>query len=115
MKYENCAVKTANRVVDYDTKKALFEENSKLLAAANEALTAARSEAKNELSCVNNELSQIASRKERIQARQTKLAESHDRITQANAEGMNEKERKAQESVRVELERNRREDAQWVG
>lgn len=98
-----------DEVVDYEQRKGIFDERSKLLASANEALAHSRSEAKNELSCIQNELNTINSRKERLQGRQGKLAEQHDRITQANAQGMNEKERKAHESARMEAERHRRE------
>ena len=96
---------------EYRARRAAFQERSELLSTANETLVSARSAAKQELTAVNNELSQISARRERIVARQTRLQESHDRITQANAQGMNERDRKAADSfakaseqARIEIE-----------
>ncbi|KIX02698.1 uncharacterized protein Z518_08640 [Rhinocladiella mackenziei CBS 650.93] len=98
-----------DEIDDHATSKESYEEQTKLLAEANEALSKARSAANNDLSCANNELNTVTSRKERLTGRNTKLAEQHDRITQANAQGLNEKERKAAESTARGAEQQRRE------
>ena len=96
-------------IVDFDASKKAYEDQSQLLADASEVLNKAKSDANNELACVNNELSQIATRKERLTGRQAKLNEQHDRITTANAQGLNEKERKAAEASAREGDQKRRE------
>lgn len=99
-----------DEATEYDSKKANHSEQSKKLAAANEAFEIASAAAKQELSGVNQELTQVASRKERLITRQAKLAEQHERITEANIHGLNEKERKAAETIAAEADRQRREN-----
>ncbi|KEF60152.1 uncharacterized protein A1O9_05002 [Exophiala aquamarina CBS 119918] len=94
---------------DYSVCKQDYESQAKHLSDSNAALTKARSEAENETSCVTNELTNVATRKERLTGRNTKLTEQHDRINQANVQGLNEKERKAAESSAQEAEQQRRE------
>jgi septal ring factor EnvC (AmiA/AmiB activator) len=94
---------------DHSALKDDYEQQAKLLAEANTALTKARSEADNETSCATNELNNVTTRKERLTGRNTKLTEQHDRINQANVQGLNEKERKAAESSAQEAEQQRRE------
>jgi septal ring factor EnvC (AmiA/AmiB activator) len=94
---------------DHRASKESYEEQTKLLAQANQSLSKARSAATTELSCVNNELNNIASRKERLAGRNAKLTEQHDRITHANAQGLNEKERRAADSLARATEQQRRE------
>lgn len=94
---------------DHGASKEAYEEQTTLLAEANEALSKARSAASHDLSCTTSELTTIVTRKERLTGRNSKLTEQHDRINQANAQGMNEKERKAAESTAKEAERLRRE------
>lgn len=83
-----------DETLEWTNRKAAFEEQKKLLAEATKALTDARAAADSELGCHNNELTSAVTRKERLSGRVTKLNEQHDRIMQANAEGLNEKERK---------------------
>jgi ubiquitination network signaling protein AcrB len=85
--------------VDHTAAKELHDEQQKLLADANDVLTKARSAAQEDTNTVNQELNGIVARKDRLAARNAKFTEQHDRITQANAQGMNEKERKAAESL----------------
>ena len=92
---------------DWSTEKNAFDEKRDLLAAANESLELARSASSAELLSVSTELSTITSRRERLLNKQAKLSEQHDRITQANAQGLNEKERKAAETSAKEEEYRR--------
>lgn len=84
---------------DYTSKKLAFEKQCGLLAAANESLCSAKSSADAELATFHEDLKSIHRQRERILARQTRLNEQHDRITQANLQGLNEKERKAGETL----------------
>lgn len=93
----------------YVSSKEAYEHQIKLLADANESLSKARSEANNGLSAANNDLHAVVTRKERLSGRNTKLTEQHDRITHANVEGLNEKERKAADSNAKDLDHQRRE------
>jgi ubiquitination network signaling protein AcrB len=92
---------------DYSAKKEAYEKQCALLAAANESLASAKSSADSELSTFNEELKSINRQRERLIARQTRLGEQHDRITQANLQGLNEKERKAGETLAKERDHTR--------
>ncbi|OCT49234.1 putative ubiquitination network signaling protein acrB [Cladophialophora carrionii] len=94
---------------DYAAAKATHDEQQKLLSESNEALAKARAAANDDTTCVNQELSTIVARKERLSGRNSKLTEQHDRITHANVEGLNEKERKAAESLARSAEQQKRE------
>ncbi|KIY03536.1 uncharacterized protein Z520_00227 [Fonsecaea multimorphosa CBS 102226] len=94
---------------DHAAAKETHDEQQKLLSEANDALAKARSAAHDDKACVNQELNTIVTRKERLTARNSKLTEQHDRITQANAQGLNEKERRAAESNAKGAEQQKRE------
>jgi ubiquitination network signaling protein AcrB len=94
---------------DYSSKKEAYEKRSALLAAANESLSSAKSSADSQLATFNEELKAINRQRERLLARQTRLNEQHDRITQANLQGLNEKERKAGETLAKERDHARTE------
>lgn len=98
-----------DEIDEHNACKAAYEEQTKLLADANDALSKARSVASNDLSCANSELNTIVSRKERLTGRNIKLTEQHDRITHANVQGLNEKERRAAESNAKGADQQRRE------
>jgi ubiquitination network signaling protein AcrB len=83
----------------YSLKKDAYEKQCSLLATANEGLASAKSSADSELASFNEELKAINRQRERLLARQIRLSEQHDRITQANLQGLNEKERKAGETI----------------
>ncbi len=84
---------------DYDAKKDAYDKQCALLATANESLSSAKSSTDLELATFNEEMKAINRQRERLVARQTRLTEQHDRITQANLQGLNEKERKAGETL----------------
>jgi ubiquitination network signaling protein AcrB len=98
-----------NETLEWTTRKAAFEEQKRLLADATKALTDAKAAADAELGCQNTEFSSAATRKERLTSRVTKLNEQHDRIMQANADGMNEKERKEADSAAKQQDQLHRE------
>jgi ubiquitination network signaling protein AcrB len=89
-------------VDDYSTKREAYDKQVALLAAATESLATAKSSAESELTSFNEELKAINRQRERLLARQSRLNEQHERITQANIQGLNEKERKAGETLAKE-------------
>ncbi|KPI45355.1 putative ubiquitination network signaling protein acrB [Cyphellophora attinorum] len=98
-----------NEAVEWKDRKAQFEEQKRLLTEATEALSKAKAAADSEIACHNTELSTAVTRQERLAGRVTKLNEQHDRITQANAEGLNEKERREAEFAARQADHQRRE------
>lgn len=98
-----------DETLEWTNAKAAFEEQKRLLTDAHDGLSKAKAAADSELSCHSNELSSALTRHERLSGRVTKLNEQHDRITQANAEGMNEKERREAESAARQEDQLRRE------
>ncbi|KAK7900903.1 hypothetical protein LTR67_003188 [Exophiala xenobiotica] len=97
-------------IEDHNASQRAFEEQSRLLADANEALEKAKSAAMSDKSCAKNEFNAVISRKERLTSRNTKLTEQYDRITQANAQGLNERERRAADSTAKNADQQRREN-----
>ena len=92
---------------EYSSKKEAYDKQCTLLAAANESLISAKSSANSELTTFTEDLKAIHRQRERLLARQTRLNEQHDRITQANLQGLNEKERKAAETLATERDHSR--------
>ena len=80
---------------EWSSKKARYQEQSKLLSNARETLSSANSAKDVDLKEVKAELSQVSKQKQKLTIRQAKLNDDHERITQANAQGLNEKERQA--------------------
>jgi hypothetical protein len=107
---ENLAVIPEEEMADHSSKKEAFHRQRELLDAAIASKESARLEGESEISHVTSELNNIVARRERLTARQTRLAEQFDRITQANTQGMNEKERKAAESMAKEIDQARFEE-----
>jgi ubiquitination network signaling protein AcrB len=91
----------------YSSRKAAFERQCALLAAANESLSSATSTADAELANLSEELKATNRQRERLLARQSRLSEQQERITQANLQGLNEKERKAEETLAKERDHAR--------
>jgi ubiquitination network signaling protein AcrB len=94
---------------EYSDKKEAYDKQCTLLAAANESLASAKSSADSELTSFTEDLKAITRQRERVLARHTRLNEQHDRITQANLQGLNEKERKAAETLAKERDHSRME------
>ena len=107
---ENLSVIPEEEVADYSSRKEAFDGQREFLDAANAAKESIRLTGEGEIAGVSSELNTIITRRERLAARQTRLAEQFDRITQANTQGMNEKERKAAESMAKEADQARFEE-----
>lgn len=82
---------------EWSTQKASFERELELLNSAKEDLAAARSAAARNASSLESELNSTIQRRERLQSRRTRVHDQFERIVSANAQGLNERERRAAE------------------
>lgn len=78
-------------------QKAEFERELELFNSAKEELATARSAAAREVSSLESDLNLTVQKRERLQGRRTRLNEQFERIIEANAQGLNERERRAAE------------------
>ncbi|CAL5874564.1 uncharacterized protein PFLUO_LOCUS8860 [Penicillium psychrofluorescens] len=84
-------------MAQWSAQKAEFERELELLNSAKEELASARSEANQEVQSLQSELNLTVQKRERLQSRRTRLNEQYERIISANAQGLNERERRAAE------------------
>ncbi|PKX92511.1 putative ubiquitination network signaling protein [Aspergillus novofumigatus IBT 16806] len=82
---------------EWSDQKAKHEHELSLLNSAKEELASARSAVAREVSSLETELSSAIQRRERLQSRRTRINEQYERIVSANAQGLNERERRAAE------------------
>ena len=82
---------------EWSTQKADYERQRDLLATAKEELAAVRSAISREASSLESDLNSTIQRRERLQSRRARVNEQHERIVSANAQGLNERERRAAE------------------
>ncbi|KAL4881595.1 hypothetical protein BJY04DRAFT_188407 [Aspergillus karnatakaensis] len=82
---------------EWTEQKARYEQELELLKSAKAEITAARTANARDLSTLESELSSTAQRRERLQSRRTRVNEQYERIISANAQGLNERERRAAE------------------
>ncbi|RMJ20859.1 hypothetical protein PHISP_08272 [Aspergillus sp. HF37] len=82
---------------EWSTQKANFERELELFNTAKEELASARSAVAQDVSSVESELNSTVQRRERVQSRRTRVNEQFERIVSANAQGLNERERRAAE------------------
>ncbi|GFF41244.1 probable ubiquitination network signaling protein acrB [Aspergillus udagawae] len=82
---------------EWSDQKAKYEHELSLLNSAKEELATARSAVAREVSSLETELSSAIQRRERLQSRRTRINEQYERIVSANAQGLNERERRAAE------------------
>ncbi|KAL4913379.1 hypothetical protein BDW62DRAFT_166165 [Aspergillus aurantiobrunneus] len=82
---------------EWSERKAKYEQELELLKSAKAEVTAARTATARDLASLESELSSTAQRRERLQGRRTRVNEQYERIISANAQGLNERERRAAE------------------
>ncbi|KAL2820221.1 hypothetical protein BDW59DRAFT_164708 [Aspergillus cavernicola] len=82
---------------EWSEQKAKYEQELDHLKSAKAELTAARTANARDVSSLESELSSTAQRRERLQSRRTRVNEQYERIISANAQGLNERERRAAE------------------
>jgi nitrate reductase cytochrome c-type subunit len=82
---------------EWSAEKAKYDHEYELLNAAKEDVASARSAAAREVSQLESDLTSAIQRRERLQSRRTRVNEQYERIVSANAQGLNERERRAAE------------------
>ncbi|KAE8148301.1 hypothetical protein BDV25DRAFT_158585, partial [Aspergillus avenaceus] len=82
---------------EWTAEKEKYEHELELLNTAKEELGSARSAVAREVSQLESDLTSTVQRRERLQGRRTRVNEQYERIVSANAQGLNERERRAAE------------------
>jgi hypothetical protein len=82
---------------EWTAQKADFDRELELLNTAKEALLATRTDVARDLSALEAEQASTVQKRERLQGRKARLNEQFERIISANAQGLNERERRAAE------------------
>ncbi|KAE8328287.1 putative ubiquitination network signaling protein acrB [Aspergillus sergii] len=82
---------------EWSAEKAKYEHELELFNSAKEDVATARSAAAREVSQLESDLTSTIQRRERLQGRRTRVNEQYERIVSANAQGLNERERRAAE------------------
>lgn len=81
----------------WSAHKADFDRELEIFNAAKEELTEARLAAAQQVASLEQELNMVVQKRERLQSRRTRVNEQYERIISANAQGLNERERRAAE------------------
>lgn len=89
---------------EYNARKADFEQDTENVKTLKSELEAARTASNRNVSSLETELVSVVQKRERLQSRRSRLTEQHDRLTAANSQGMNERERRAAEQLAKERE-----------
>ncbi|EEP75767.1 AcrB protein [Uncinocarpus reesii 1704] len=97
-------------IQEWEARKAAFELEKGKLEALKDELHAAKSATDRGISTAENELANTVQKRERLQNRRNRLSEQYERITHANNQGLNERERRAAEQLAKEQEHARIEE-----
>ncbi|KAJ5679560.1 hypothetical protein N7462_007804 [Penicillium macrosclerotiorum] len=81
----------------WSAHKADFDRELELFNATKEELSEARLAAAQQVSTLEQDLNMVVQKRERLQSRRTRVNEQYERIISANAQGLNERERRAAE------------------
>ncbi|KAJ5281168.1 hypothetical protein N7478_006540 [Penicillium angulare] len=93
----------------WNAHKADFDRELERFNLAKEELQEARLAAAQQASAVEQELNMVIQKRERLQGRRTRVNEQYDRIISANAQGLNERERRAAEQFAREQDQSKME------
>ncbi|KAL3476392.1 hypothetical protein BJX99DRAFT_228060 [Aspergillus californicus] len=85
-------------------QKAKYEQELERLKLAKAEVTATRTANAREMASLESEFNSTVQRRERLQGRRTRVNEQYERIISANAQGLNERERRAAEQFAREQE-----------
>ena len=94
------------------SQKSEWENEEKLLSDARRELSSAKDIAQQEKAALQTEATGLQQKRERLAARSTKLQEQHQRLQSANAQGLNEKERREAE-LAAKAQDRRQIDEEW--
>jgi hypothetical protein len=89
---------------EWTARKADHEQELERIKTLKAELEAARTASNRDASSLETELISMVQKRERLQSRRARLTEQYDRITAANNQGMNERERRAAEQLARERE-----------
>lgn len=89
--------------------KADFEREVERFNATKEEVAAARTTAAQQVAALESDLNQVIQKRERLQGRRTRVNEQYERIISANAQGLNERERRAAEQFAREQDHSKME------
>ncbi|KAI1977989.1 hypothetical protein LOZ55_003045 [Ophidiomyces ophidiicola] len=95
---------------EWDSHKAIYQQETDQLKSLKSELDDVKSATDREASSAENELTTIVQKRERLQNRCNRLSEQYERITNANNQGLNERERRAAEQIAKEQEHARIEE-----
>ena len=84
-------------IEQWSAHKADFDRELERFNAAKEDLAEARLVAAQQVAALEQELNMVVQKRERLQGRRTRVNEQYERIISANAQGLNERERRAAE------------------
>ena len=84
-------------IEQWTSHKANFDREVERFNAAKEALAEARIAAAQQVSQLESELNMVIQKRDRVQGRRTRVNEQYERLISANAQGLNERERRAAE------------------
>ena len=91
--------------VEVKAAKSEFQSQKDIHTRARKEFNALKQEAQSEVHTLVNDVSNLEAKRERIQFRIAKLTSEHERITDANARGLDEAQRKVTEQQAREVER----------
>jgi ubiquitination network signaling protein AcrB len=89
---------------EWQAHKAEFERELERLNTTKEELTTARTSVSRDLASLESDYTSAVQKRERLQSRKARLNEQYERIISANAQGLNERERRAAEQFAREQE-----------
>ncbi|CAG8324651.1 unnamed protein product [Penicillium salamii] len=94
---------------EWRSHKADFEREAERFNAIKEEVAATRTAAAQEVAALEADLTQVIQKRERLQGRRTRVNEQYERIISANAQGLNERERRAAEQFAREQDQSKME------
>ncbi|KAJ5138412.1 uncharacterized protein N7515_003260 [Penicillium bovifimosum] len=94
---------------EWSAQKAAFEREVESFNSTKEEVAAARTAAAQQVAALEGELNQAIQKRERLQGRRTRVNEQYERIISANAQGLNERERRAAEQFAREQDQSKME------
>lgn len=96
---------------EWNNCKAAFDQQVEKTRSVKALLEDSKAAAHRNVTSTQSDLASTVQKRERLQARQARLAEQHERITAANSQGLNERERRATEQIAKEREQATIEEA----
>lgn len=94
-----------NELEEWNSRKCVFDQEMDRVKSLKEEVDNARIMASRSVASAKSELTSVIQKRERLQGRRQRLTEQHERITSANSQGLNERERRSAEQLAKERER----------